>query len=415
MSADVPRWAPVPDPDDHLAAVLAAFDDAHGGRPDGVWQAPGRVNLVGEHVDYNGGPVLPFAVPHRGLVAVRVRDDGEVHLASRQERATWSGPVASLAPGEVPGWAGYAAGVVWALREAGHDVPGLDVAVDGRVPLGAGLSSSASLTCAVAVAVADLLGLPGADAADGAGRRALADACVRAENDFAGAPTGGMDQAVVLRGRAGHALLLDCTTFDAEHVPVPADAELLVVDTRSHHALVDGRYGGRRATCERAAALLGVDRLADLAPDSPGSPATHPATDPTALDDVLARLPDEELRAAVRHVLTEVGRVRAVAALLREGTLAGTGRQLVASHASMRDDFRISTPELDLVVETAVAAGAHGARMTGGGFGGSAVAVVPPGGIELVAEAVTRAAARAGLTQPQLLRVQPSAPAGRLG
>ncbi len=253
---------PAADPGQHLAAVTTAFVSLTGQRPEGVWAAPGRVNLVGEHLDYNGGPVLPFALAHRGLVAAGQRQDGRWRLVSQQDDTAWEGGPRDLVPGSVPGWAGYAAGVLWALRQAGHEVPGLDLVVDGRVPVGAGLSSSASLTCAVAVAVADLLGLPGADAADEQGRRALADACVRAENEFAGAPTGGMDQAVVLRAEEGHALLLDCTTFDAEQVPLPlgpeAGVELLVVDTRAHHSLVDGRYGGRRAACEEAAERLGA-------------------------------------------------------------------------------------------------------------------------------------------------------------
>ncbi|MGJ7440197.1 galactokinase [Aquipuribacter sp. MA13-6] len=389
----------------HLTDVTAAFERVTGTCPEGVWAAPGRVNLVGEHLDYNGGPVLPLAIAHRGLVAARRRDDGVLRLVSAQDDAVWEGSVADLVPGAVPGWAGYAAGVLWALgRGPGGDLPGFDVVVDGRVPVGAGLSSSASLTCGVAVAVADLLGLPGADAADEAGRRVLAAACVRAENEFAGAPTGGMDQAVVLRARAGHALLLDCRTFDAEHVPLPTgeagQAELLVVDTRAHHALVDGRYGGRRAACERAAADLGLDRLADLGPDD--------------LEAATSRLGDDELRRVVRHVVSETDRVHRVAALLRAGDLAATGPLLLASHASMRDDFRISVAELDLVVEASVDAGALGARMTGGGFGGSAVVLCTDGTAEAVGAAVHEAFLAAGFTAPGLLPVTASAAAGRV-
>ncbi|MFC3689364.1 galactokinase [Aquipuribacter hungaricus] len=391
MSA--PDLVPAADPAEHLATVTDAFRELAGTAPEGVWAAPGRVNLVGEHLDYNGGPVLPFAIEHRGLVAARRRDDGRWRLVSRQDDAVWEGGADDLVPGTVPGWAGYAAGVLWALREAGHDVPGLDLVVDGRVPVGAGLSSSASLTSGVAVAVADLAGLPGAEQEDGPGRRALAAACVRAENEFAGAPTGGMDQAVVLRARAGHALLLDCTTFDAEDVPLPLGgdeaAELLVVDTRAHHSLVDGRYGGRRTACETAAARLGVQRLAGITPDE--------------LPDVLARLDDEELERVVRHVVTETERVGLVAALLRQGRLDATGPHLLASHASMRDDFQISVPELDLVVTAAVDAGALGARMTGGGFGGSAVVLTPAGTSEQVGAAVHEAFLAAGHGPPGLL------------
>ncbi len=399
-----PDLVPAADPAEHLAAATAAFEALAGARPAGVWAAPGRVNLVGEHLDYNGGPVLPFALEHRGLVAAGRREDGRWRVASQQDDAVWEGGADDLVPGGVPGWAGYVAGVLWALREAGHDLPGLDLLVDGRVPVGAGLSSSASLTCGVAVAVADLAGLPGADADDDSGRRALAEACVRAENEFAGAPTGGMDQAVVLRARQGHALLLDCTTFEAEHVPLPlggeAGVELLVVDTRAHHSLVDGRYGGRRQACETAAERLGVGRLADVGQDD--------------LDGALARLDDEELQAVLRHVVTETDRVVRVAALLREGRLAETGPLLLASHASMRDDFRISVDELDLVVTASVDAGALGARMTGGGFGGSAVVLCPAGTTAAVGGAVHEAFVAAGFGAPGLLPATASASASRV-
>lgn len=402
MSA--PDLVPAPDPAEHLATVAAAFHATTGHDAEGVWAAPGRVNLVGEHLDYNGGPVLPFAIEHRGLVAAGRRDDGRWRLVSRQDDLVWTGGPDDLVPGTVPGWAGYAAGVVWALREAGHDVPGLDLVVDGRVPVGAGLSSSASLTSGVAVAVADLLGLPGADLADEPGRRDLAHACVRAENVFAGAPTGGMDQAVVLRAHAGHALLLDCTSFDVEHVPLPlgggAPAELLVVDTRAHHSHTDGAYGGRRAACETAARQLGVPRLADVTLDG--------------LDRAMAALDDDELRRVVRHVVTETDRVHRVAALLRDGRLDATGPLLLASHHSMRDDFRISVPELDLVVTAAVAAGALGARMTGGGFGGSAVVLCGSGTAQDVGASVHDAFSRAGFAAPGLLPATASAGASRV-
>lgn len=395
---------PAADPAEHLASVTAAFTALTGSPPEGVWGAPGRVNLVGEHLDYNGGPVLPLALEHRGLVAAARRDDGVLRLVSAQDEAVWTGTADGLEPGTVEGWAGYAAGVLWALREAGHSLGGLDLVVDGRVPLGAGLSSSASLTCGVAVAAADLLGLPGADEADEAGRRALADVCVRAENEFAGAPTGGMDQAVVLRARAGHALLLDCTSFDAEHLPLPlggdGQAELLVVDTRAHHSLVDGRYGSRRSACEQAAERLRVEHLAAVTPDE--------------LPDAMERLQDEELQRVLRHVVTETRRVGQVAALLREGRLDATGDLLTESHASMRDDFRISVPELDLVVEEAVAAGALGARMTGGGFGGSAVVLCPAGTSRAVGAAVHAAFLTAGFGRPGLLPVTAAAGAGRV-
>lgn len=393
----IPDWVVADDPRDHLADTQAAFADAFGRPPDGVWSAPGRVNLMGEHLDYNGGPVLPLAIDHRTLAAASARSDGRVRMRSRQDAATWEGSLAELRPGRPTGWCGYAAGVLWASRQAGHPVTGLDLLVDGRVPVGGGLSSSAALTCAVALAAAELCGR---DVSDDRARREVAALCVRAENDFAGAPTGGMDQAVVLRALAGHALLLDCTTFEAEQVPVPGDGELLVVDTRSHHQLSDGQYGGRRAACERAAQELGVATLAGL--------------EVADLPSLLPRCSDDGLRGVVRHVVTEVQRVGAVVARLRAGRLLEAGPSLLASHASMRDDFAISTPELDLVVEAAVAAGAAGARMTGGGFGGSAVVLCRPGDRPAVAAAIAGAFATAGFATPGMLPVQACGAAARI-
>jgi galactokinase len=307
----------------------------------------------------------------------------------------------------VDGWAGYAVGVPWALRERGFDVPGFDAAVDGYVPLGSGLSSSAALECAVAVALDDLagLGLGGSDA----GRAQLAAACVQAENDIAGAPTGGLDQAASLRCTARHALLLDCRDFSAGQVsfdPGAAGLELLVMDSRTHHALVDGQYGSRRQACSDAARLLGIEVLSEI-----------PAVD---LDDALAEIaagvddPEQadEMRRRVRHVVTEIARVEDVATLLRAHRLRAVGAVLDASHASLRDDFEVSCAELDLACETARAHGALGARMTGGGFGGSAIAVVEAGEVEAVAARVARAFEVAGLGAPAFLQAVPSAAAG---
>ncbi|MGB3762207.1 MAG: galactokinase [Ornithinimicrobium sp.] len=393
----VPQWVEASGPEDHAADVSEAFAAAFGAEPDGVWVAPGRVNLIGEHLDYNGGPVLPIAIGHHTMVAVRVREDHQVRLRSVQDPAHWHGSLEELTADAMPPWCRYAAGVLWALNEAGHRLPGLDIMVDGRVPSGAGLSSSAALTCAVAVAVADLAGI--GTPAEQSRAEMLAQVCVRAENEFAGAPTGGMDQAVVLRAQAGHALLLDCATFEAQQVAIPAGADLLVVDTRSHHALTDGQYGGRRAACERAAAELGVDALADL--------------DPGDLGPVLSRLSSEELQGVVRHVVTETTRVTSVVDLLRRGAWSEVGPVLLASHASMRDDFVISTPELDLVVDSAARCGALGARMTGGGFGGSAVVLCRPGDREQVAASVAKAFDEAGYPAPAMLAVQAAGPAAR--
>lgn len=407
-----PQWYDPGDPAQAAADVAAAFRAAYGHDPDGVWAAPGRVNVIGEHVDYNGGLCLPFAVPARTFAAVARRADDVVRVRSVQKPEPadgWEGDLADVAPGTVDGWAGYAVGVPWALRENGFDVPGVDVVVDGRVPLGAGLSSSAALECAVAVALDELagLGLGG----DDAGRARLAAACVRAENEIAGAPTGGMDQAASLRGRAGSALLLDCLDFSL--VPVPFDLaahglELLVMDTRVHHALVDGQYGSRREACAEAAALLGVGTLREVPPDGLEAAAGRLrdlVEDPEQADEVVRR---------VRHVVTEIARVVAVADLLRGDRVREVGPLLDASHASLRDDYEVSCAELDVACDAARGAGALGARMTGGGFGGSAIALVAADRTDAVAAAVAQAFARNGFGPPAFLRAVPAGPAARL-
>jgi galactokinase len=305
----------------------------------------------------------------------------------------------------VTGWPAYAAGVAWALLQAGHAVGGFDAVVDSCVPYGAGLSSSAALECAVAVALDDAfeLGL----GADDAGRARLAAACIRAENEVAGAPTGGMDQSASLRARAGHALLLDCVDLSIRHVPFDLAADglaLLVVDTRAEHRLTDGQYAERRAACEAAAAQLGVGTLREV--------------DPAVLEDALGRLTDSAVpadvaRRRVRHVVTEIARVTELVTLLGTGRARDAGPVLDASHASLRDDYEVSCPELDLVVDAARAAGALGARMTGGGFGGSAIALVEAAAVESVAATVAGAFAAQQLRSPMFLVAQACAAAAR--
>jgi galactokinase len=360
----------------------------------GVWLAPGRVNLIGEHTDYNDGFALPLAVPQRVLCTAAPRPDGLLAVVSAQapdERVTV--PVADLRPGAVTGWAAYPAGVLWALREGGHPVGGLDLALDGDVPLGAGLSSSHALECAVALACTDLFGL-------GLDRLALARVVQRAENDFVGAPTGLMDQLASLFGRAGHALLLDTRALTVEPVPLDLAGHglaLLVIDTRAPHALADGGYADRRRACEKAAAALGLPSLREA----------------TLAD--LAALPEEVARRRVRHVVTENARVLAVADLLRAGAdPREAGPALTASHVSLRDDYEVSCPELDAAVEAALAAGAHGARMTGGGFGGSAIALGDAAAVEPTAAAVRAAFAGRGFAEPAPFVVTPAAGAHRV-
>ena len=355
-----------------MSALRDAFAEAYGQQPDGVWRGPGRVNLIGEHTDYNDGLVLPFALPWGIDAAVARTDTGVVEVSSRQKPDQPARvALADLAPGTPPGWAAYAAGVVWALREAGHEAGGARVLIDADLPIGAGLSSSAALECAVAIALNDLYDL-GLSAPD------LARLTQRAENAFVGAPTGGMDQNASLRARAGHALYLDMRTGGATNVPFDLESagmRVLIIDTRVKHALVNSEYAQRRKECEEAARILGVPALRDV----------------EDLDAALARLDDPVLRRRVTHVVTEDHRVNATVGLLRAGALREVGAMLNASHISLRDDFEVSSPELDTAVEAAFAAGARGARMTGGGFGGAAIALVDAAKTDAVREKVATA------------------------
>ncbi len=383
-----------------IGRLVERFRDAFDREPAGVWSAPGRVNVIGEHVDYNGGLCLPFALRQRTYVALAPRSDDGLRLASLQAPGQdWSGPLDSVAPGGVTGWAAYAAGVPWALRRDGLDVPGFDALFDGHVPLGAGLSSSAAIECALAVALDDVAGL--GLGSDHAGRARLAEACREAENRIAGAPTGGLDQATSLRCPLGEAMLLDLR--DLSVTPVPFDLEsaglrLLVVNTHVRHALADGQYRARREACEEAARLLGVPDLRAV----------------SRLDAALATLSaDPVLARRVRHVVTEIDRVRETVALCAAGDLAGIGEVLSASHASLRDDFEVSCAELDLACTSALGAGALGARMVGGGFGGSALALVRVERVAAVARAVDDAFRGAGHARPTFIPAAPGGPAGR--
>jgi galactokinase len=347
----------------------------------GVWAAPGRVNLIGEHTDYNDGFVLPFALAQRTVVTASLVDAPHWTVSSEQTPGEdVSFEEQDLKPGGVTGWAAYVAGVVWALQEADFSVPRARISITSDVPPGAGLSSSAALECAVLTALVDLggLDLPVDD------RPALAQ---RAENDYVGMPCGIMDQSASTLCRAGHALFLDCRSLQTAHIPFDlssAGLAMLVIDTKAPHRHVSGEYAARRASCEAAAAALGVPALRDV----------------TDLPAALTRLDDEVMRRRVRHVVTEDQRVLSVVDLLRSGRAREIGPLLTESHASMRDDFEITVPEVDTAVETALAAGAYGARMTGGGFGGCVLALVDASAADRVADAVKDEFASRGFAAP---------------
>jgi galactokinase len=399
--------------------VAELFKDRFGGAPDGVWLAPGRANLMGEHTDYNDGFVLPFALSQATTAAAARRTDGRLLLCSRQEPdGVLEIALDGLAPGTVTGWGAYPAGVAWALRSAGYQVPGACIAIDSDVPAGAGLSSSAALECATALALTELApselnGVP-------VPRGELAAIARRAENEFVGVPSGIMDQSASLLSQAGHALLLDCRSLDRSQVPFDpavAGSRLLLINTRARHDLSDGGYGRRRAECQEAARLLGISSLRDI-------------TD--AADT--ARLADPVLRRRARHVVTDNQRVLQVSRLLggspgdlggSPGDLGGSPRDrpdtyreigwlLTEAHESLRDDFEISWPEADAAVEAALAAGALGARMMGGGFGGCVLALVPEAASGPVRGVVSEAYARHGWTAPEFLDAAPSDHARRL-
>jgi galactokinase len=370
----------------------AWFARRYGREPEGVWFAPGRVNLIGGP-DYNQVFVLPFALGAGITAAAARRPDRRIALASRHvpgERVLLE--IDALEPGSVGGWAAYPAGVAWALSQAGHLAGGADVAIDADLPAGAGLSSSAALECATALALTGLYQVP-------VPRRELAALTRRAENDFVGVPTGIMDQIAALLCRAGHALLLDCRAGTGTQVPLdPAAAglTLLVIDTRARHALADGRYAQRRQACEQAASALGVRSLRDVT------------------EEDLARLGDPSLKRLCRHVVAENRRVLQAADLLRAGDQAGAGALLTASHCSFRDQFGVSWPQADEAVAAALEAGAAGARMTGGGFGGCVVALAPAECAAHVRAAVTDRFTHHRWPAPHYLDAVPSDGARRL-
>jgi galactokinase len=382
---------------DLASTARARFAELFGHAPQGVWSAPGRVNLIGEHTDYNDGFVFPFAIDRRTVGALALRDDRVVRVASSFADRVVETSLSELGPGAPRGWQNYPLGVAWALGQLGADlnaVPGFDLYLDSSVPIGAGLSSSAAIESAVAVALNDVWRLD-------LDRKALVKAGHIAENEVVGAPTGILDQSASLLGRTDSGIFIDCRSFETDVIPLGFDdagLEVLVMDTKVEHEHAAGGYAARRASCEAGARALGVSSLRDVT-----------IADLPRARDIL----DGETFRRVRHVVTENQRVLDTVRTLREQGPRAIGDLMDASHRSLRDDFEVSVPQLDLAVEISQNYGAIGARMTGGGFGGSAIALVPHELVSQVEASVDAAFAEHGYAQPDLFAVVPSAGAYR--
>lgn len=375
-----------------MSSISHEFQTLFGHLPEVTSEAPGRVNLIGEHIDYSEGFVLPFAIENRTHAAISRSSDGLVRISSHQRKNNiFSISISDVEPGSKGDWEKYVLGVIWSLGVK----EGLNILVDGNVPAGAGLSSSAALECAVAVGLNALLNL-------GLSDKALARATQRAENDYVGMPCGIMDQSVSIMGKAGSALLLDCRDLSTESIPFSvADAglELLIIDTQAHHALVDGGYAERRAACESAAQKLGVNSMRDL-----------------SMEQLLAgreKLTEIEFIRA-RHAVSEISRVLSTVEALKDGDFKEVGTLINQSHNSLRDDYAVSCPELDVAVEAARSAGALGARMVGGGFGGSAIALLRVEDVDQARTAIAEAFSNQGFKKPRFFTSLPSKGASAL-
>ncbi len=367
--------------DERILKLGHAFRDLTGRAPQGGWSAPGRVNLIGEHTDYNDGLALPFAIDRQTLAAVALRDDDELRCWSLQD--------------EPDSWLAFPRGVRRALLDAGVKLRGADIVVDSDVPSGGGLSSSAALECAMAMALNELAG-------GGLDRMQLAQACQSAENVEVGAMTGIMDQVASLYGEAGSMVLFDVRSRDFTPVPAALDGlVLLVIDTGVRHSNADAGYSARRRECAEAAETMGVSSLREA---SMGQVADLASQEGNV--GLLGR--------RARHVFTENVRVTRAAGLLRAGRARELGALLNASHTSLRDDFEVSAPELDVAVDAALGAGALGARLVGGGFGGSVLAIAADDGVARVRASVEAAYAKQDWKSPVMFPVSPSKGACRI-
>ena len=370
-----------------MSTVIRSFESLYGRKPDVIAEAPGRVNLIGEHIDYSEGFVLPFAIASRTYAAIARRSDGLVRIASHQRREKiFSIDISDVSPGSKGDWERYVLGVIWSM----NITSGLDILIDGNVPAGAGLSSSAALECSVATGLNLLFDKKFS-------LQELARRAQRAENEYVGVPCGIMDQSISLMAQAGSALLLDCRDLSTEQIPfsvVDAGLELLIIDTQAHHALIDGGYAERRASCESVVAKLAITSLRHLTLE-----------DLNSSRDLLTEI--EFIRA--RHAVTEIARVHEAVVALRNSDFVALGELINQSHISLRDDYAVSCPELDLAVSSALSVGAIGARMVGGGFGGSAIALVRVEKMQDTKNAVESAFAAANFKRPRFFTSLPSA------
>lgn len=356
------------------------------------YSAPGRVNLIGEHTDYNAGFALPIALPERTVMTFQPTDSDSIVVRSDRTLASVRLALNTL-PGEVTGWAAYVAGVVWALQRAGHDVPGGAMTITGGVEMGSGLASSAALECATLGAILTATG----QAMDRVEQARIAQC---AENEYVRAPTGLLDQLAILCAEPRRAQFIDFRDLTTRSVPFDPDASgvaLLLINSHATHRHAGGEYAARRAACERAAAALGVSSLREVQPRGLS---------------ILADVPDPEDARRARHVITENQRVLNTVDALHISDFAEVGRLLTASHASMREDFEITTEHIDLIADTAIRAGALGARMTGGGFGGCVIALVDATRADTVGDAVRDSMRRAGHRQPSIAHTQAGRGAG---
>jgi len=369
-----------------MSSIEEKFLQTFGDEPDLIAAAPGRVNLIGEHIDYSEGFVLPFAIKDRTTAAIRKRDDSTVRIASAQRRnKIVTVDINNVKPGLKGEWERYALGVLWSMGIK----TGVDLLIDGHVPLGAGLSSSAALECSVATAVNHLFDM-------GFSLEDLARLTQKAENQYVGVPCGIMDQSVSLMATVGSALLLDCRDLSTRNIPfdvASSGLELLIIDTQAHHALTDGGYAERRASCESVAAKLGIKSMRELTMDQ--------------LEAGKAQLTQVEYVRA-RHAVSEMKRVLDCVEALSKSDFVKVGELINQSHFSLRDDYTVSCPELDTAVDASLAAGALGSRMVGGGFGGSAIALIEASKTSETIHAVEKAFAEKKFKAPRFFTSLPS-------